>query len=156
MRNLLSLVMVLAVFALPAACTRTTEVDKVRKIIASVQKAAEEKNIRTVREHLSRTYRDPKGYDYDGIKGLLAFYFYRHRTVSVYISGLEATVNGQDAEARFQALLTARGTDGGEAGMFLPDALGAYDFNVSFRKEEDGWKIVSADWRRGTDGGDAE
>ncbi|HET6364035.1 MAG TPA: hypothetical protein VFG02_03215, partial [Nitrospirota bacterium] len=46
---------------------RDTEQTKVRKIITDVQRAAEEKDIRTILGHLSRTYRDPQGYDYNGI-----------------------------------------------------------------------------------------
>ena len=130
------------------SCTKATEEDRVKKVVTSVQQAAEEKKIKTIQEHLSRTYRDPKGYDYDGIKGLMAFYFFRHKTVSVYISGLESTVNGPQATARFQALLTAKGVDGESASIILPDAMGAYNFEVSFMKEEKDWKIVSAHWQR--------
>jgi hypothetical protein len=130
------------------ACTKETEADKVKKVVSSVQQAAEEKKIKTIQEHLSKSYRDPKGYDYDGIKGLLAFYFFRHKTVSVYLSGLETTVNGPQATARFQAVLTAKGIDGESASIILPDALGAYNFDVSFRMEEGEWKIVSATWER--------
>lgn len=130
------------------ACAKESEEDKVKKVVTSVQQAAEEKKIKAIQEHLSRSYRDPKGYDYDGIKGLLAFYFFRHKTVSVYLSGLEATVNGPQATARFQAVLTAKGIDGESASIILPDALGAYNFDVSLRKEEGEWKIVSATWER--------
>jgi hypothetical protein len=133
-------------------CHKQTEEDRIRKVIAAAQKAVEEKKILAVQEHLSRSYRDPQGYDHDGIKGLLAVYFFRHRAVSVYIPAIEVTVNGPAATARFQTILTGRGVDGESAGVILPDALGAYDFEVSFRNEEGQWKVVSAKWVRSGEG----
>jgi hypothetical protein len=138
------------------ACRKETEEDKVRKIVSTVQRAAEEKKILAIQEHISRSYRDPRGHDYEGIRGLLAFYFFRHKTVSVYIPSIEASVDGTQAAARFQAILTAKGVDGESASILLPDALGAYDFEVSFRKEEDKWKIVSANWERAMQEADHE
>jgi hypothetical protein len=150
------MVMVFAVLVPIAACTRATEEDRIEKIVTTVQTAAEEKKVLSIQEHISRSYRDPRGHDYEGIKGLLAFYFFRHKTVSVYLSGLEATVSGPDATARFQALLTAKGIDGEEASIILPDALGAYHFEVEFRKEGTEWKIVSANWERVMEGAGQE
>jgi hypothetical protein len=134
-------------------CHRQSEEDRVRKVIAAAEKAVEQKKISAVQEHLSRSYRDPQGHDYDGIRGLLAFYFFRHRAVSVYIPAVEVTVSGPAATARFQAILTGRGLDGESAGGILPDALGAYDFDVSLRNEEGQWKVVSATWTRSGEGG---
>jgi ketosteroid isomerase-like protein len=153
LKNLISICLVIAVLAPLFSCTKETEEDRVKKVVTSVQKAAEEKKIKTIQEHLSKAYRDPGGHDYEGIKGLLAFYFFRHKTVSVYLSGLEVVVNGPQATARFQTLLTAKGVDGEEASVLLPDALGAYDFEVAFRKEEKDWKIVSSTWQRAMEGG---
>jgi hypothetical protein len=135
-----------------AGCHRTTEEGRIRKVIAAAQKAVEQKKILAVQEHLSRSYRDPQGYDYDGIRGLLAAYFFRHQAVSVYIPAMEVTVNGPAATARFQAVLTGRGLDGESAGIILPDALGAYDFELSLRDEEGTWKVVSATWVRSGEG----
>lgn len=153
MKNFISIFLAITALAPIISCTKATEEDKVKKVVTSVQQAAEEKKIKTIQEHLSKAYRDPAGHDYEGIKGLLAFYFFRHKTVSVYISGLEVAVNGPQATARFQALLTAKGVDGEEASLLLPDALGAYTFEVSFKKEEKDWKIMSATWQRAMEGG---
>jgi len=129
------------------ACHKPTEEDKVRKVVADIQKATEEKSIRTVLDRISKTYRDPQGYDYEGVKGLLAFYFFRHQRVSVYLPSLDVTVTGNRARAVFQAVLTGRG--GGESAVpVLPEALGVYDFEVVFVKEEGEWKVVSAAWKR--------
>jgi hypothetical protein len=134
-----------------SACTKETEEDKVKKVITSVQQAAEEKKIGAVLDHISKTYRDPQGNDYNGIKGLLAFYFFRHQKVSVYMPNIDIVVTGQTAKAVFQAILTGRGT-GEASGGILPESLGAYNFEVLLNKEGGQWKVTSAKWERAGEG----
>jgi ketosteroid isomerase-like protein len=127
-----------------SACSKETEEDKVKKVVTSVQKAAEEKQISAVLDHISKNYLDPQGNDYNGIKGLLAFYFFRHQKVSVYMPNIDIVVTGATAKALFQAVLTGRGPEGG----VLPEALGAYNFEVLLKKEDGDWKAASAKWER--------
>ena len=134
-----------------SACTKETEEDKVKKVITSVQQAAEEKKITAVLEHISKTYRDPQDNDYNGIKGLLAFYFFRHQKVKVYMPNIDIVVTGPTAKAIFQAILTGRGS-GEAAGGILPEALGAYNFDVLLKKEDGQWKVTSAKWERAGEG----
>lgn len=138
---------ILFLMPLVNGCSKDTEEDKVKKVVTSVQQAAEEKKIGAVLEHVSKTYRDPQGNDYNGIKGLLAFYFFRHRKVSVYMPNIDIVVTGPTAKAVFQAILTGRGT-GETAGGILPEALGAYNFEVFLSKEDGLWKVTSAKWER--------
>lgn len=133
------------------ACSKQTEEDKVKKVVTSVQQAAEEKQIGAVLEHISKTYRDPQGNDYNGIKGILAFYFFRHQKVSVYLPNIGIVVTGSTAKALFQAILTGRAT-GEAAGGILPEALGAYNFEVLLTKEDGTWKVTSAKWERAGEG----
>ena len=134
-----------------SACSKETEEDKVKKVITSVQQAAEEKKITAVLEHISKTYRDPQDNDYNGIKGLLAFYFFRHQKVKVYMPNIDIVVTGPTAKAIFQAILTGRGS-GEAAGGILPEALGAYNFDVLLKKEDGQWKVTSAKWERAGEG----
>jgi hypothetical protein len=134
-----------------SACSKETEEDKVKKVVTSVQKAAEEKKIGAVLEHVSKTYRDPQGNDYNGIKGLLAFYFFRHQKVSVYMPNIDIVVTGPAAKAVFQAILTGRGS-GEASGGILPESLGAYNFEVHLNKEDGMWKVTSAKWERAGEG----
>ena len=142
-----AVIMVLLTAILLPGCQRTSEQDKVRKVIKEVQRAAEEKDIRTILGHLSRTYRDPQGYDYNGIKGLLLSYFFRHQKISVYLTNLDVTVDEISARATFQAVLSASDKTGSVADV-LPEALGIYAFNVVFSKESNAWRVVSSTWER--------
>lgn len=142
-----SMLMLAIPVLLLSACTKETEEDKVKKVVTSVQQAAGEKKVSAVLEHISKTYRDPQGNDYNGIKGLLAFYFFRHQKVSVYMPNIDIMVTGPTAKAIFQAILTGRGT-GEAAGGILPESLGAYNFEVLLYKEDGAWKVTSAKWER--------
>lgn len=130
-----------------AGCHMPTDEARVRKVVSDIRKAVEEKDIGTVLGYLSKTYRDPRGNDREGIKGLLAFYFFRPQAVSVYIANHDVTVQGAAARSTFQAVLSGRGADAASVGV-LPEAMGAYDFDVSFAKEDGEWKAVSAAWKR--------
>ncbi|MDA8098270.1 MAG: hypothetical protein M0042_01440 [Nitrospiraceae bacterium] len=131
-----------------ADCSRTTEEDKVRKVITTVQKAAEEKRIAEVLEHVSRSYADPKGNDYNAIKGIVAYYFFQHQNISIAIPTIDVALTEKGATANFQAILSGGGTAGATTQPVLPDALGAYNFNVTLGKEEGKWKVLSATWER--------
>jgi hypothetical protein len=129
------------------SCHRETDEDKIRKVITSVQKAAEGKDVKKIIEVVSKTYQDPQGYDFDSIKGLLLGYFFRHQKVHVYIPDIDISVEDSSAKAVFQTVLTG-GDRTGSASDILPDALGMYAFYLSFRREAGEWKVTSARWNR--------
>jgi hypothetical protein len=131
--------------AVVVGCQPETEQEKAKKVITSVQKAAEEKDVTAILAGLSKTYRDAQGYDYDSIKGLLLGYFFRHRKVHAYIPDIVISIDGESGKAEFQAVLT--GGESGAAGI-VPESLGMYDFEVALRKEEKEWKVISARWDR--------
>ncbi len=137
-------------FLLPA-CHQDTDQDRVKKVVGEIRKAAGEKDIKTILRRLSKTYHDPQGYDYDGIKGLLLYYFYRHQKVSVFIPNFDITVTGPSAKAVFQAVLSG-GNKVESPGDLIPEALGMYDFDVSFAKESGEWKVTSAVWKKAGEG----
>lgn len=132
---------------LMSGCHADTEQDKVKKVVHKVQQAAENKDIKQVLSHLSKTYNDPPGNNYDDVKDLLIYYFFRHAKVSVFITNLEVHVDGSVTTAGFQAALSGR-NKAESSGDILPEALGAYNFDVTLALESGEWQIVSARWDR--------
>lgn len=130
---------------LMSGCHTDTEQDKVKKVVHTVQRAAESKDIKRLLSHLSKTYKDPQGNNYDDIKGLLLYYFIRHAKVSIFITDLEVHVEGFFATARFQAVLSGRNKVE-STGDILPEALGVYNFDVVLVMVSDEWQIISAKW----------
>lgn len=128
-------------------CHKETEQDKVKKIIRSIQQAAEEKDIKTILNNLSNNYRDPEGNEYDTIKGILLGYFFRHQKIHVYVTNLEVTVQDSSAKAVFQAVLSG-GNNSESVADILPETLSMYSFEVSLKKEPNEWLVNSARWVR--------
>jgi hypothetical protein len=128
-------------------CHKETEQDKVKKVIIDIQKAAEEKNVKKIINNISKTYMDPQGFNYDTIKGLLLGYFFQHPKISAYITDLEVSVDDTSAKVIFQVVLTS-GSKTGSTADLIPESLGLYAFEVSLKKEPDGWKVISAKWER--------
>ena len=128
-------------------CHTQTDEDKVEKVIADIQTAGEEKNIKKIMVNLSKTYRDPQGFTYEGINGLLVGYFFRYPKVSVYINNLTIAVDPTSARAVFQAILT-HGEKTGSITDMIPQSLGIWDFDVSLKKESNDWRVTSAKWQQ--------
>jgi hypothetical protein len=128
-------------------CHTQTDEDKVEKVIADIQAAGEEKNVKKIMVNLSKTYIDPQGFNYEGINGLLVGYFFRYPKISVYISNLTISVEQTSARAVFQTVLTSGGKTGSVTDV-IPQSLGIWDFDVSLKKESNDWRVTSAKWEQ--------
>jgi hypothetical protein len=156
MRPVVTLLLLFTMTITALGCHSETEQDKVKKVITDIQKAAEEKNVKKIINNLSKTYMDPQGFNYDTIKGLLLGYFFQHAKISAYITDIQISVDNTAARVVFQAVLTG-GSKTGSAADLIPESLGMYAFEISLKKESDGWKVTSAKWERlgnGERGGD--
>lgn len=142
------IILMLLLAAVPSSCHKDTEKDKIAKVVTAIEKAAGNKEIKKVLSSLSKAYRDPQGNDYQGIKDILLFYFFKHRKISVLLTNLDINVQTASATARFQAILSGRN---GSSGEIVPEALGAYRFEVALIKESGEWKVTSAKWERSGD-----
>ncbi len=146
MKRLAILLLILSVVIIFPGCNRETDQQKIKKIITDIQTAAEAKNVKEIINNLSKTYKDPQDFNYETIKGLLVGYFLQYPKVSVYINDLEISLeNKTSARAVFQTVLTS-GNKTGSIKDIIPQSLGMYDFDVSLKKESNGWKVVSAKW----------
>jgi hypothetical protein len=145
MKRLVTHLFILVLAITFAGCHRETDEQKIKKIITDIQTAAEVKDAEEIINKLSKTYKDPQGFNYETIKGLLVGYFLQYPKISVYINNLEISVENSSARAVFQTVLTS-GNKTGSIKDIIPQSLGMYDFDVSLKKESDGWKVTSAKW----------
>jgi hypothetical protein len=129
------------------SCHKETDEDKVKKVIADIQTAGEEKDVRKIMNNLSKAYSDLQGFNYEGIHRLLLGYFLRYPKISVYINNLTISVENTSARAVFQTVLTS-GEKTGSVTDVIPQSLGVWDFDVILKKEANGWKITSAKWEQ--------
>jgi hypothetical protein len=147
MRRVVTIFLIFVIAMTVLGCNRQTDQDKVKKVIADIQTAGDEKDIRKIMNNLSKTYSDPQGFNYEGIKGLLLGYFFRYPKISVYINSLTISVEDTSARAVFQTVLTS-GEKTGSVTDVIPQSLGVWDFDVSLKKESSDWKITSAKWEQ--------
>jgi hypothetical protein len=86
---LMSLVLIFII-----GCHKDTEQEKVKKIIVNIRTATEEKDVKKIMNSLSKSYKDPQGYDYDTMKGILLGYFFRNQKIHVYLTNIEIPTGG--------------------------------------------------------------
>ena len=84
MRRVLTILLVLVIAMNVLGCHEEKEQDKVKKVITDIQAAGEEKDVKKIMNNLSKTYRDPQGFNYESIKGLLISYFLRFQDIGLY------------------------------------------------------------------------
>ncbi len=147
MKRGLLFIVIFGLFVSIASCRKESEQDRIKKTIATVQKAAEEKDIRKIIDNLSKSYRDPEGNDYNSIKGLLLAYFFRHQKIHVFIPDIAVNIEDSRARAVFQAVLTGGNKTEAVTDIF-PESMGMYEFDMSLVKESGDWKVTSARWER--------
>ena len=145
MRRVATILIIFAVAVVFIGCSKETEESKVKKVITEIQAAGEEKEVKKIMTHISKTYNDPRGYNYEGIRGLLLGYFFRYPKISAYIAELTVSFDGASAKASFQAMLTSSDKTGSIKDI-IPQELGVWYFDVTLEKEEDEWKVTSAQW----------
>lgn len=137
------LIFVIAVTLL--GCHKENEQDKIKKVIVDIQTAGEEKDVKKIMNHLSKTYSDPQGFNYESIRGLLIGYFFRYPKISAYIDHLTIAVENTEAKAVFQTVLTS-GEKTGSITDMIPQSLGIWNFEVTLKKESNDWKVTRAKW----------
>ncbi|UCD83474.1 MAG: hypothetical protein JSU92_09190 [Deltaproteobacteria bacterium] len=122
-----------------------TEEGVIRGIIDEVAEKASAKDIMAIKKHISKSYRDRRGNDYQAISGILLYHFWAEKT-SVYLTEVEVSVEGEEANAVVKAILT-RGKEFKSLKDLIPDAASYYQFDVVFRKEDGKWLVRSGDWK---------
>jgi hypothetical protein len=147
MKRVVTIPLVFVITIAVLGCHKETDQDKIKKIITDIQTAAQEKDVKKIINNLAKTYNDPQGFNYETIKGLLIGYFFQYPKISVYINNLEISVEDTSSKAVFQTVLTS-GNKTGSVADVIPQSLGIYDFDVSFKKESNGWKVISAKWEQ--------
>ena len=147
MKRFVLIFLVIVITMTVLGCHKETEEDKVKKVIADIQTAGEEKNIKKIMNNLSKSYSDPQGFNYEGMHGLLLGYFFRYPKITIYIDNLKITVRNSEANAVFQTLLTS-GEKTGSVTDVIPQTLGLWDFDVSLKKESNDWKVTRAKWQQ--------
>lgn len=121
-----------------------SEETRVRKVIASFERAAEAENLRECMSHISRDYSDEMGFDYRSAMFLGKDIFNTYDDIFIHVKGLKIEVKDKLAKATFVATVFATRSGTQQREDMLRER-GSDRFIVSFRKEEGGWKVWSCE-----------
>jgi len=125
-----------------------TPEQQVRALLGRAETLAETRDLDGLKALISERYRDPAKHDRRGIVQILAYYFFRHKTIYllVKVDRLEVVAEGR-AEATVFVAMAATPVDAQEQLLNLRADL--YRFDVVVEEERKGdWKLMSAEWRR--------
>ena len=104
------------------------------------------KDIDGIRKHISKSYKDQEGNDYDSVRRILLYHFIRAETVSVFVRSVDAEVKEDTAIVRANVILV-RGKEIKSISDIIPESAAGYRFEMIFKKEGKEWKVVSGAWQ---------
>lgn len=116
--------------------------ERVHSAVQAVARAAGEKDLGGILEHVSERYRGEPG-DRAQLRQLLFAYLQRSDWVRVIPAKLQVQVEGDTARASFVALLV-RGPAKDESEVRPEELAGSYAFEVAFQREGERWLAVDA------------
>ena len=136
--------------ALVLACASEPESSEARilALLERAEVAAEERDVKALREMISERYADEQGRDKAALRALLAFHFLRNQSVHLLTrAGEIALPTPERAEVVVFVAMAGRPIPGPEALAGLRADL--YRFDLVFEEaEENEWRLVRAGWRR--------
>jgi len=129
------------------SCAKSiSEEDRLKAIVNEVAEAAQKKDIDGIRRHISKSYKDPEGNDYDSVRRLLLYHFIRAETVSIFMRSVDADIKGDTALVTANVILV-RGKEVKSIKDIIPESTAGYRFEMIFKKENKDWKAVSGIWQ---------
>lgn len=143
---LLALAALGSVVAFRALRAGPTDEERIRTLFEQAARAVEEKRPGDAMAGVSERFQG-EGMDYRELKQFITFQALRGSWNAVLPVAARVRVSGDRAEAVVDAALVRGGRGEGVVAR-LPEAGDTWRIDASLEREEEGWKVVSARWRR--------
>jgi hypothetical protein len=131
---ILGVTLLVAVAASAVFLLGSSDEKAIERLVETGAKAAEKGDAEGVIALLSRSYQAP-GQDYDAAAQRIRREISPQRNLGqIQVQGISIQVNGPDASVQLRVRARAG-----------PYALGEMGFSLKLRKEEEGWKVTSAE-----------
>lgn len=135
----------LAIAMLVACGSDGTPEAQVRRTIEAMERAAEERDVGELTQHISPQFRDAYGRDAKELSQYVRGYFIANQSIHLLTRISELEFPTQDeATAKITVAMVSREADETNAWNLGGDV---YDFDVTFMREGDEWKVTYAKWR---------
>jgi len=131
-----------ALLALSACSDPESPDTQVRRVIDALEQAAEARDVGGLMQHVSESYRDADGRDAKELSRYVRGYFIANQSIHLLtrVNRLEFPT---DDEARAHVTVAMVGREAAEANAWNL-AFETRDFDVTFRREGDDWKVTYA------------
>jgi hypothetical protein len=141
-RTMLSMV---AMLTLAACGSRDTPEAQVRRTIDAMELAAEERDVGDLTDHISTEFRDASGRDTKELSQYVRGYFIANQSIHLLtrIKSIEFPTK-DEANAQVTVAMVSRESDEANAWNLGGEI---YDFDVTFMREGDEWKVTYGKWR---------
>ncbi len=126
---------------------RTSPEAEVRALIDSAVRAAEQKNIGTLKDVISDRYTDDRGQDKRALEHLLRLHFLRNETVHLY-AHIQSVTLPQPGRAQAVVLVAMAGVPIASAQELSAVRADLHRFEIDFAHESKIWRVRRAAWRR--------
>lgn len=123
-----------------AACSRSSAEERLRERIKAMQQALQEQKTKPFMAGVSEDFVGSGGLDHAAVRGLLRLQFLRNARIGVTLGPLDVTLQGEEAQVAFTAVLT-----GGDGGL-LPARAGTWQVRSGWRDGKEGWQVLQASW----------
>lgn len=120
--------------------------EAVRAVVASMEQAAEARDVGDLVAHVSERYRDGYGQGREEIARYVRGYFIANQSIHL-LTRIEALDFPSEQEAHATVRVGMLGRDAGAAGWDL--AVDVYRFRITLLRENGAWKLTYAEWSRG-------
>lgn len=133
----------MALFLLLAGCSRTSDEQRIREVMAAMQQAMESRNPRAFMAHVSDDFVGNQAeFDRAALANLLRVEVLRNDSIGATLGPIDIEMQGD--RARAQVLLTLTGGSGG----LLPEHGSIYAITSSWKRQGSEWRCFSATWKQ--------
>lgn len=115
-----------------------------RQVVRAAETAAEERDLSEVMDLVAAGYNDSRGQDKDAIRDLMRGFFVLNQSVHLLMR-IEDIEFPSDEIAEARVTVGMLGRQSQEDWSFAAEV---YEFEVRLMREDDEWRLQSAEWRR--------
>ena len=146
MRQFQVVLVVLAILISGCSSETSTE-DHIRAVISMIEKAAEERSMSGVSQHLSVNYKDKYHWNRRAAVRSLLGYFHQHRSIHLLtrITSVEIDTGEQAANAVVYVAMAGVPVESIDALVTVKANL--YRFDIRLLEEQGQWRVINTEWR---------
>ena len=138
---------VLAALLFSGACSKpTTPEQRVRNFLDRSERAAEQKDMGTLRSSVSERYSDGDGRDRPTIEGILRLYVLRHESIHL-LSRIEKIEFPKPTEAKVTIYVAMAARPIANPAQLATFRANLYRFELVLMDEDSHWRVLRAAWR---------